>query len=270
MSLRKTIGSKFGRPIALIFLLAIPPAAASSSSSAQECPGHPDAIGTSRLIAVDPGVLPQVGTVQYPQTLPLRDHEVVLTFDDGPVTPSTGEVLDALAAQCVQANFFVVGEHARAAPELVRREHDEGHTVGTHTQTHADLTKLAPADAEQEIQAGFNSAQAALGGERIVAPFFRAPYLATTPAVEHFLSRHGVMLWSIDADPEDWRPSTPDEVVDRVLLQLEKNHSGIVLLHDVQWHTAAALPKLLGELKSHGYSIAHVVYGKAAQASAGD
>src|SRR5580698_2471346 len=113
MSLRKTIGSKFGHPIALIFLLAIPPAAASSSSSAQECPGHPDAIGTSRLIAVDPGVLPQVGTVQYPQTLPLRDHEVVLTFDDGPVTPSTGEVLDALAAQCVQANFFVVGEHAR-------------------------------------------------------------------------------------------------------------------------------------------------------------
>ena len=77
------------------------------------------------------------------------------------------------------------------------------------------------------------------------------------------------MLWSVDIDPEDWRPLSPDEVVERILSRLEKRHSGIVLMHDVQSHTAAAIPKLLVALKSHGYSIVHVMAGKA-EASAGD
>ena len=54
---------------------------------AGECPGNPNAIGTSRVMAVDPAAYPMVGTWQYPQTLPLQDHEVVLTFDDGPLPP---------------------------------------------------------------------------------------------------------------------------------------------------------------------------------------
>jgi peptidoglycan/xylan/chitin deacetylase (PgdA/CDA1 family) len=241
----------------------------SSAASAQDCPGNPQAIGTGRVIAVDPAILPRVGTIQYPQSLPLRDHEVVLTFDDGPAPPSTNEVLDALAAQCVQANFFIVGERAKAAPELVRRAYQEGHTIGTHSQTHPNLAELPLADAEKEIQDGFDATNAALGRQKNAAPFFRAPYLATTPALEQYLSEHDVMLWSIDVDPEDWQPLSPDEVVERILSQLEKKHSGIVLMHDVQPHTAAAVPKLLSQLKSRGYSIAHVVLGKA-QASAGD
>ena len=241
-----------------------------ASASAGECPGNPDAIGTSRVISVDPAMLPQVGTVQYPQTLPLRDHEVVLSFDDGPVWPSTGDVLDALAAQCVAANFFVLGVNAHAAPELVRREFREGHTIGTHSQTHADLTKLTPAAAVKEIQDGIGAADAALSASAVAAPFFRAPYLATTSAMERYLSEQDVMLWSIDIDPEDWRPLSPDEVVERTLSGLEKKRSGIILLHDVQSHTAAAIPALLNELKRRGYSIVHVVYGNASKAATGD
>ncbi len=93
--------------------------------------------------------------------------------------------------------------------------------------------------------------------------------MATTPGLEQYLAEHDVMLWGIDVDPEDWRPLSPDEVVQRILSQLEKKHSGIVLLHNVQPHTAAAVPKLLRELESHGYRIVHVVLGKA-EASAGD
>jgi peptidoglycan-N-acetylglucosamine deacetylase len=241
----------------------------SFSSFAQECPGNAEAIGTSRVIAVDPAVLPRVGTVQYPQTLPLRDHEVVLTFDDGPAAASTGQVLDALAAQCVAANFFIVGQNAKAMPELVRRAYEEGHTIGTHSQTHANLAELSIADAMREIQSGFDSINVALGPQKTAAPFFRAPYLATTPNLERYLSEQFVMLWSIDIDPEDWQPLTPDDVVQRILSQLEKKRSGIILMHDVQLHTAAAIPKLLNELKSRGYRIVHVVAGKA-QASADD
>ncbi len=240
-----------------------------STSLAQECQGNPQAIGTSRVIVADPGALRRVGTVQYPTTLPLKDHEVVLTFDDGPNPATTGKVLEALAAQCVQANFFILGERAKAAPELVRRAYEDGHTIGTHTQTHASLAELPLAAAEKEISDGFDSTNAALQGFGAAAPFFRAPYLATTPAVDQFLAEHDVMLWSIDVDPEDWRPLSPDEVVERILSQLERRRSGIVLMHDVQPHTAAAIPKLLVELKSRGYSIVHVVAGKA-EASAGD
>ncbi len=239
-----------------------------SAAFAQTCKGNPDALGTSRVMALDPAALPQVGTVQYPQTVPLRDHEVVLTFDDGPAPSSTDQVLDALASQCVKANFFIVGEHALALPDRVRREYAEGHTVGTHSETHADLAKLPLADAEQEIEGGIRSTNAALGPPDTAAPFFRAPYLSTTPGIEQYLAKSGIMLWSIDIDPEDWRPSTPDEVVERIMGQLENKHSGIILMHDVQSHTATALPKLMTELKTKGYSVVHVVFGNAKEAAA--
>ena len=58
---------------------------AAQTASAADCPGHPDAIGTSRTIVVDPRAHPLIGTMQYGKTLPLEDHEVVLTFDDGPL-----------------------------------------------------------------------------------------------------------------------------------------------------------------------------------------
>jgi peptidoglycan/xylan/chitin deacetylase (PgdA/CDA1 family) len=268
MRWNKTVEAVFMRLAIGCCLACLPFVALTSGALAQSCNGKPGALGTARVMALDPAVFPQVGTVQYPQTVPLRDHEVVLSFDDGPSPSSTGAVLDALAAQCVKANFFLVGQHAEASPELVRREYAEGHTVGTHSETHADLAKLPLADAEKEIQGGIAAANAALGAPIVAAPFFRAPYLSTTPSILQYLSQAGLMLWSIDIDPEDWRESTPDEVVERTMAQLEKKHSGIILMHDVQSHTAAALPKFLEALKSGGYSVVHAVYGSAKEAAA--
>jgi peptidoglycan/xylan/chitin deacetylase (PgdA/CDA1 family) len=264
----KTAEAALARLAIRCCLASLPLAAFTSGALAQPCNGRYDTLGTARVMALDPAVFPQVGTVQYPETVPLRDHEVVLTFDDGPWPSSTPEVLDALAAQCVKANFFLVGEHAQASPELVRREYAEGHTVGTHSETHADLAKLPLADAEKEIQGGIAAANAALGAPIVAAPFFRAPYLSTTPSLLQYLANSGLMLWSIDVDPEDWRPSTPEEVVERTMTELDKKHSGIVLMHDVQSHTAAALPTFLEALKSGGYSVVHVVYGSAKEATA--
>ena len=58
---------------------------------ASECPGNPNAIGTSRTIVVDPVEHPRLGSLQYRETLPLKDHEVVLTFDDGPLPSKTSQ-----------------------------------------------------------------------------------------------------------------------------------------------------------------------------------
>ena len=79
-------------------LLATPLAfAALPAWAASDCPGNPDAIGTSRTLVVDPREHPRIGTMQYPETLPLKDHEVVLTFDDGPLPPHSLQILDILA-----------------------------------------------------------------------------------------------------------------------------------------------------------------------------
>jgi hypothetical protein len=75
---------------------------ATQTASAADCPGHPDAIGTSRTLVVDPKEHPRVGTMQYPETLPLRDHEVVLSFDVGPLALNIDQILVILASQCVK------------------------------------------------------------------------------------------------------------------------------------------------------------------------
>jgi peptidoglycan-N-acetylglucosamine deacetylase len=226
---------------------------------AEGCPGSPGAIGTGRLIVADPAALHQVGTEQYAQTLPLRDHEVILTFDDGPSPLTTEKVLDALAAECASANFFIVGEHAKERPDLVRRAYRDGHAVGTHSQTHPDLARLPLDAAEREIDDGIASVRTALGPSLTPAPFFRAPYLQATPALERFLVGRGLIQWSADIIPEDWRPLSPDDVVARTLAPLQAKGSGIVLLHDVQPQTAAALPMLLRQLKERGYSIVRAI-----------
>ena len=211
------------------------------------------------MISVDPEKLTGVGTVQFPETLPLNDYELVLTFDDGPLPPFTNQILDTLASQCIKATFFVVGEMAKDSPDVVRREYDEGHTIGTLTESHSDLSELPMAEARKEIETGIASAKAALGPSRSLAPFFRDPYLRTNRAIEDYLRSQHIMTWSIDVQADDWMDITPDEVVEHALNEIERNRKGILELYDIQERTARALPKLLGELKRRGYRIVHVV-----------
>src|SRR5271163_3015199 len=106
------------------------------AAAASECPGNPDAIGTSRTIVVDPLEHPRLGSMQYHESLPLEDHEVVLTFDDGPLPPRTNHILNILAGECVRATFFLVGRMATTYPDVARKVEAAGHTVGTHSQNH--------------------------------------------------------------------------------------------------------------------------------------
>jgi peptidoglycan-N-acetylglucosamine deacetylase len=109
---------------------------AAGGAAAAECPGNPDALGTSRTIVVDPVEHPRLGGMQYRESLPLADHEVVLTFDDNPLPPRTIHVLDTLASECVKATFFLVGKMATNYPGVVHKIAAAGHTIGTHSQTH--------------------------------------------------------------------------------------------------------------------------------------
>ena len=231
-----------------------------TSAAAAGCPGHPDALGTSRIIAVDPAGIRRVGTMQYPDTLPLRDHEIVLTFDDGPRPPYSARILDALQAECVKATFFVLGNMAKAYPDLLRRANAEGHTIATHSQHHRVLGQHASAaDVERDFESGAEMVAAALGDRKAVAPFYRFPGLGRSAALEQHLASHGVMAWSADFEGDDWKGISADQITARVLARIERKGRGILVLHDIQPATARALPKLLRALRARHFHIVHVV-----------
>jgi len=230
-------------------------------ASAMECPGNSEALGTRRVLAIGPGEFSHVGSMQYKQTLPLNDHEVVITFDDGPLPPNTDIILKILASQCVKANYFLIGQMARTYPYLVRRIYNEGHTVGTHTLDHPiALKRLALPKVQHEVDGGIAAVEEAIGDPKAVAPFFRIPSLARSDAVDKFLAARSLIIWSTDVVADDWfRRITPKQIVQRAIERLDANGRGILLLHDIHPATALALPSLLSELKEHGYHVVHVI-----------
>ncbi len=229
---------------------------------AEPCRGNPQALGTSRTIAISHAEYAKLGTVHYAQSpqLPLRDHEVVLTFDDGPLPPFSNAVLDALAKDCVRVTFFMVGRQAAAFPDVARRVYKSGHSVGTHSQNHPLTFDQMPIEAAQrEIDDGITSVSLALGDRRAVAPFFRIPGFLRIAPVEDYLGSRAITVWSTDFDADDWyKNATPKDIVTKAMTRLEAKGRGILLLHDVQPATALAVPMLLQELKARGYKIVHV------------
>ena len=231
-----------------------------AGAQAEECPGNPDALGTSRTIVVDPTEHPRLGSMQYRDSLPLQDHEVVITFDDGPLPPRSTKVLDTLAHECVKVNYFLVGSMAKNFPAVVRRIRDEGHTIGTHSNTHPlTFHKMSVEKAAQEINDGIAAVKTALGDGTGPAPFFRIPGLLRADGVERYLASQHLQVWSADFTADDWTKINANQVYQRALKQLEINHRGILLLHDIHPRTVDALPNLLQELKRRGYRVVHVV-----------
>lgn len=243
------------RAFALCVLL---PTLTPAAALASECT-NPDALGTSRVLYVDPAEHPRIGSVQYRETLPLADHEVVLTFDDGPLPPHTGRILDTLLAECVRATFFSVGSMARNRPALLQRAYDEGHSIGSHSQNHPlNLSRLSKTAAWTEMEKGRLSVAEALGPTRLAAPFMRFPGLSRTSALEASAKTDGQMIWSADVYAYDWTRISPEEVVRRPIEKLEAIGRGIVLFHDIQPRTVSALPVFLRELKQRGFKVVHV------------
>jgi peptidoglycan/xylan/chitin deacetylase (PgdA/CDA1 family) len=230
---------------------------------AEECPGNPNALGTSRTLVLEPGDVTRIGAMQYSQALPLKDKEVVLTFDDGPIPPYSTRVLDILASECIKVTYFLVGEMAHAHPALVRRIYEEGHTIGTHSEDHPSRFQKLPVDRLRwEIDQGIADVSAALGDNRELAPFFRIPGLARTDIIERELSARSLVVFSSDTVADDWhRRIRPKDIISRAVSRLEARGKGILLLHDIHQSTVLALPGLFKELKDKGFHIVHVVAG---------
>jgi len=220
----------------------------------------PDRLGTSRTIVLDAakhkyfeGKEPALG---------LRDKEVILTFDDGPIAGKTSRVLKSLKEECVKATFFYVGKMARAYPKLVRKVISQGHTLAHHTHDHNRLTNYSISRASVLIDQGVSRLQKIAYGDdtsQARTPFFRYPYLARTKSTDQMLADKGMIAFGANIDALDWKPGSPAKVHDRIMRRLRKQGRGIILMHDIQARTAKMLPRLLRSLKDEGYSVVHIV-----------
>ena len=141
------------------------PAVATPATAKAPCT-NPDALGISRVVEIDTTGGPGFGFEHFKQLDFLRDKEVVLTFDDGPWLVNTPSVLKSLANECTTGIFFPIGKHATYYPEILKQVLAAGHTVGSHTWSHATLTnkKLTEDQRKEEIEKGFSAVKWALGG----------------------------------------------------------------------------------------------------------
>ena len=223
-----------------------------------DCAARDDVLGVSRVVEVDTTGGLRFGRAQYKDFSFLKEGEVVLTFDDGPLRRYTTDVLNALEAECTKAIFFMVGRMAVTDPYIVREIDRRGHTIGTHTWSHKNLGGQSRARAIREIELGFSSVSEALG--RPVAPFFRFPYLSDPNSMISYLKKRDIGIFSIDVDSKDFRTRSGPAMVSRTLAGIKRNgNKGVLLFHDIQRSTAKGVRGLLRKLKRGGYKIVHLV-----------
>jgi len=225
--------------------------------SSEKC-NNPNALGVARVVEIDTSGGPGFGFQNFKAYDFLKDHEVVLTFDDGPWPGNTERVLKALADECTKAMFFPIGKHARWHPEILKKDLAAGMTVGSHTWSHKDLTKIPFEDAKTEVEKGIAAVSIA-SGNKPIAPFFRFPALRDPPEIEKYLATRNIAIFSTDWDTFDFKARSPEQVHKAVMDRLTKHGKGIILMHDFQHPTSEAIAGILQDLKKNGFKIVQVV-----------
>jgi cellulose synthase/poly-beta-1,6-N-acetylglucosamine synthase-like glycosyltransferase/peptidoglycan/xylan/chitin deacetylase (PgdA/CDA1 family)/spore germination protein YaaH len=210
------------------------------------------------------------------QHLGYKPKTIALTFDDGPIEPYTGEILDILKREQVKATFFVIGSNIEANPELLRRVYAEGHDIGNHTFAHPELTLVSKQRELLELNGTQRLVQSILGRSLVL---FRPPYISEgSPAsidevrVIRVAADIGYITVGISADAQDWELYKKDEdgnevrrtaadLTAEILDDLEGMQGNAILFHDGprdREATVAAVGLLIPELKRRGYAFASI------------
>ena len=172
---------------------------------------------------------------------------VMFTFDDGPSSTTTPQLLDILKKNKVHATFFQLGSRMEYNREITKRAIDEGHTVGSHSYNHINLKKATPQVISEEVSRTENLYQEITGTNY---KYFRVPYGSYNQTVKDIIN-HPIILWN--EDPRDWESRDTNTIVDMVLNHL---HDGsLYVMHDIYQSTVDAIDILLPELYSRGYQV---------------
>lgn len=190
-----------------------------------------------------------------------QDRVVSLTFDDGPTAEYTTAVLDILDSRGVSATFFPVGAHMIGESGLLHRIMDEGHTLGSHTFFHPDLTEISAGRLLAEVKAQSHVYGNLLGMRPVLfrAPYVRGPGPVRGAVAEQMLrvDAQGYIIAGSEIVPPDWTTEDPRAIADFVIAAVEAGQGQVILLHDGggdRTATVAALPLIIDELRQRGYS----------------
>lgn len=173
-----------------------------------------------------------------------------LTFDDGPRRETTEKLLQGLRERNVRATFFMIGEQIPGNEDLLQQMAADGHQLGNHTYSHAQLSKLTPDLAAEEIHKTEVLLEKAVGPGQY---WLRPPYGLVDKAQAAEVTTP-MVYWSVD--PEDWKVLDTQAVVDRVLSHIEPG--AIVLLHDFYPTSVDAALILADKLREEGYTLVTV------------
>ena len=161
----------------------------------------------------------------------VRNDKIYLTFDDGPDPTSTPLILDTLKKNGVKATFFVIGEALENTPDILRRIHDEGHSIGSHSQIHTHAWRTLPWTSYGDIRKGM----ASLEKRGIESNLWRPPYgKASLQTLAYTLfKKKDLVYWT--ADPQDYDPSQTISTL-RDWLNKHAGLGSVILLHDGRRH----------------------------------
>lgn len=228
-----------------------------AGNAATLCPG-----GLSeRTLSMSQAGITSFGTMQKLQALPLNAGEYVLTFDDGPRRETTPKILEELSAACVHATFMMIGQRAERRSVVAKLVKLGGHSIGSHSYTHRNLSTLPFDEALNDIKKGVAAVERAVYGNRMTpVKFFRFPNnVGTSELINAAQTQLALIIASYDISPEDWRGSPPEETMHRLRQRLNATDRGVIVLHDAQDNTVPLVPLVIDELKKRGASIVHVV-----------
>lgn len=178
--------------------------------------------------------------------------KIALTFDDGPSAAYTPVLLDGLKERGVHATFFLIGKNIEQGDnaQLVKRIYDEGHLIGNHTYHHVEITKVSNETAYQEIKIT-NDLISGITGEEV--EYMRPPFGLWQKDLEQQIHVLPV-LWTVD--PLDWATENVDEIVNKVVTEIEEND--IILLHDCYESSVKAALRIVDLLQAEGYEFVTV------------
>ena len=172
---------------------------------------------------------------------------IAITFDDGPDASSTPRLLDGLKERGVRATFFVIGENIEKEDNrgIIKRMQEEGHEIGNHTYHHVDLSKLNSEEAHRELMMTDGLIREITGEETSLV---RPPFGAFPDGMAEELDKLYVK-WTVD--PLDWTTENVDEIVQKVVTDVQEND--IILLHDCYESSVDAAFRIIDILKDEGY-----------------
>ncbi len=174
-----------------------------------------------------------------------------LTFDDGPRSEYTPQILDILYEQQVPATFFLVGENLSENKLLVQEMAASGHEIGSHTFSHPDLTTLDSYAIQNEIEQTKEALKKIL--PEYSMKFVRPPYGRYNAEVENAI-QEPLMLWTIDSG--DWENPDADSIYKTVVSNIQDRD--IIVFHDDNAQTVEAIEKIILDLKDRGFQFATV------------